>query len=347
LHAGLTTIVVAGHGALVLGGRVGLQAQLTTGVSTPSGVGALLAGAAPTLTMVLCACAIRTRRFVAWSLGLVFVETLVLAYSGFRGHAVSYLIGLGALLLVVVPSDNEWRSRRRARWVAVVLAGTVVGAFALGVGARSNIATQLGASSAGTQTFAVSEALDVVTARLALIDPLQMAIDGRDDWALVDAVRWPDQLVGVVPRALWPDKPVLNYGQRISVAIYGPAYSRTSSTITGLGDSLINFGRAGVAVVALVIGWAVVRLEGFVRRTATRPMTMVLGASLASYAMNQEVPVILGLISTMQTAITTFVLWIACSSVDRLVRERVPQRPAHDLDRLPRRFGWNARARSR
>jgi hypothetical protein len=63
---------------------------------------------------------------------------------------------------------------------------------------------------------------------------------------------WLAPVYPLVPRMLWKDKPVLNKGQRLSVALGRP--STTSSAVTPIGDLYSIYGPYGVVVGMLIYG---------------------------------------------------------------------------------------------
>lgn len=76
-------------------------------------------------------------------------------------------------------------------------------------------------------------------------------------------------LISVVPRALWPSKPILNVGERTSRDYYNIPRG-TSTTRTIMGDLHANFGPPGVAVGMMFLGLVVGALRRYfvIKRTA-------------------------------------------------------------------------------
>jgi hypothetical protein len=116
------------------------------------------------------------------------------------------------------------------------------------------------------------------------------------------------QLEILVPRPLWPDKPIFNYGEQVSSAIYGiPASYKTASTITWLGDLYLNDGPWGILVSGIILGSLLRR----VLRRAVRGSTLmiVVTVPLVTALFNAESTIILGIAGMLQTVI---LLTLAC-----------------------------------
>ncbi len=77
-------------------------------------------------------------------------------------------------------------------------------------------------------------------------------------------------LLAVVPRAAWPEKPVLDSGRQFALQYWGVPESMVmqATAPTNIGDLYINFGAAAVAVGMLLLG---VVGAGFYRLVAHRP----------------------------------------------------------------------------
>lgn len=67
-----------------------------------------------------------------------------------------------------------------------------------------------------------------------------------------------------IPRAIWPDKPVINVGPLIGYQIYG---TRGSGVPPGfVGDLFLNFGPLGVPAGSIVIGWVLLAIDRWRQR---------------------------------------------------------------------------------
>ncbi len=86
-------------------------------------------------------------------------------------------------------------------------------------------------------------------------------------------------LFNVVPRILWPSKPVLNIGQQTYRDYYGGLSNTTSVTRTLPGDFYVNFGVGGVFIGMLLLGVvvAVLRRSFVNKRLVTGLLIYTLG----------------------------------------------------------------------
>jgi hypothetical protein len=63
-------------------------------------------------------------------------------------------------------------------------------------------------------------------------------------------------LLGVVPRSIWPDKPVLDAGYQANIRYYhSPAWVRSSSAVTPYGDLYRRGGPVVVILGMALLGW--------------------------------------------------------------------------------------------
>ena len=136
-----------------------------------------------------------------------------------------------------------------------------------------------------------------------------------------EAVSWTFQVEALIPRFIWPDKPVIDYAQRVSVAVYGE-YGRTSSTITTIGDTLVNFKIPGMIIAAVLLGFVLSLAERRVR-SSVGLASLVLAAAL-SYAAtgSQEEPLILVVADVLRNILVAAVLWAASNAVYRWTAQR-------------------------
>jgi hypothetical protein len=97
------------------------------------------------------------------------------------------------------------------------------------------------------------KSFDQATGRLSLLTYVHDII-GLPDPSLLNGSEkiWLAPFYPLVPRALWKDKPVLDKGSRLSVALGRPA--TTSSAVTPIGDLYSMYGTYGVALGMLVYG---------------------------------------------------------------------------------------------
>ena len=321
-HFAVTAGLIAVQAILILSGQVGYGAQLTLGLSTPEGLPGILATAAPVVSIMLLNTALGSQRMVLGAALFTLLEATVLALSGFRGTAVFFLLALIAAGALTLPRSSPWLRPRRVIAVASMLTLVAVGSFVVGANVRNVAATQLGVSSEGTQLFSLDQALPVITTRLDLGAPLQTAIQFQDSISVQEAVSWTLQLQALIPRFIWPDKPVVDYGQRVSVAVYGYRYGQTSSTISTIGDTLVNFKIPGMISIAVLLGF-VLRLAEMRIRSSVGIASIVLAAAL-SYAVvgSQESPLILAVADVIRNLLVAAVLWTASNAIYRWTASR-------------------------
>ena len=319
-HFALTAGLIAVQAILILSGQVGYGAQLTLGLSTPEGLPGILATAGPVVSLMLLITALGSQRRVSGAVLLTALEATVLALSGFRGTAVYFIMAIVFAGALTLPRSSPWRRSRRLVVVVSILAAVAVAGFIVGANVRNVAATQLDVSSEGTQLFSLDQALPVVTRRLDEGAPLQAAIQFQDSLSVQEAVSWTFQVEALIPRFLWPDKPVIDYGQRVSVAVYGE-YGRTSSTITTIGDTLVNFKIPGMIIAAILLGF-VLRLAERRVRSSVGLASLVLAAALSYAATNQESPLILVVTDVLRNILVAAVLWAASNAVYRWTAQR-------------------------
>jgi hypothetical protein len=97
----------------------------------------------------------------------------------------------------------------------------------------------------------------VLLGRLSLVEPVAASVRLVDEgaWSLQLGASYSSFLIGLVPRALWADKPTFSYGTEFGhrSGILDTGDDVTSISVTLFGESFLNFGVAG-ALVSLCIG---------------------------------------------------------------------------------------------
>src|SRR5450631_131016 len=299
---------------LVLSDKSGYVAQLMNGSSTPTGIFGTLSSAAPVVTLTLLLSCIGSDRRSRGAIGLAGAQVLVLALSGFRGAAGVFIVTALVGAALTLPRGSKWRSRSRLVIVLPILLILTISTFVLGANVRNAAANNLWVSSSGTQLFTLDNALANTSTRLQLASSLHTAIEHRNDMAAKDAVSWTTQFQAVVPRFLWPEKPVVDYGQRVSVAMYGLAYGRSSSTVTTVGDCLLNFGLVGLVLIGLLVGYGFRWTEARVH-AGTGGLSLVAGAIVVYSAIGQEEPIVLILIGILRNGLLVGGFWAVATLV--------------------------------
>jgi hypothetical protein len=186
-------------------------------------------------------------------------QFLMLTQLGFRGAPLGMLLATVIALLVVLPSDHPWMRPRQA--IAVVAALCLASAFGFWAAAavRSEAASESGLSSTGTQ-FRSDTWARAIGDRLNLEAPASMGVSVANSRAAQDAVAWSTYSQSIIPRAIYPDKPVMDYGQRVTRDIYLKDY-KSSSSVTVIGDIYINARSMGIFICAAALALALAALE--------------------------------------------------------------------------------------
>lgn len=316
-HYLLALALISVNAYLSLSEGAGYAAQITTGRSSPTGLIGYLAVAAPIVTLLVLLSSIRLGQNLAVAASLAIAQTIVLALSGFRGASGVFIITALVVAALVLPSDSSWRSKRRLALVIPAVIGLTVLTFVLSANVKNSAAAAAGVTSSGTDLFTWNNALVKTATRLQLSSSLDTAIENQGDSNAIDAVSWERQLVNGIPRFLWPGKPDSDYGQRVSVAMYGLTYGQSSSTITTVGDCLLNFGRIGTIVAGLIFGYALGRVQRAARR-GRGLISLIVAIVVAYAAFDQEQPLVLMAVGIVQRVIIVAALWWAATFVARL-----------------------------
>jgi hypothetical protein len=217
---------------------------------------------------------------------------------------------------LTLPRVSKWRQPRRVVAAGASLAVVSLIAFSAAAVVKDRVATQMNASSVGTRLFGWADAPTYVSTRLDLGSPLSQAVELKDDPAVREAVSWVFQLQALIPRAVWPGKPTIDYGQRVSAAAYGLNYGQSSSTITTIGDTFVNFSMVGVGIASLLMGLVLALAERRIRAGAGLAC-VVLAAGMSSTIVGQESPLILIAAGLIRNVVVAAVLWLACQAMCR------------------------------
>ena len=305
---------------LTLAQDSGYAAQIMNGTSTPTGILGTLSAAAPIFTLALLLSCLGSDGSSAGAIGLAGVQIFVLALSGFRGAAATFILAILVGAALTLPRGSSWRRRSRLLVILPIVLILTISTIVIGANVKNSAANILGVSSSGTKLSTLDGALENVTTRFQLASSLDMAVEHRNDATAIEAVSWTTQIQAVVPRFLWQDKPIVDYGQRVSAAIYGPAYGKSSSTVTTIGDGLLNFGLAGLLFIGLLAGyffrWVAQRING-----GAGALSILMAAVAVQSAIGQEQPIILLLIGILRNGLLVGGLWVAATLI---VRRRHP-----------------------
>jgi hypothetical protein len=245
--------IVAELGLAGLTGHLGYVGDVSTSVTTASGYSQYLAIAGQCVPLGVLAAAIRayrSRTLGTWlSLGVLF--TVAIALGALAGAKASFVV---AILAVIIPGSVVRRRLPAGAIVAAVLAFLlVIIPFNLAYRASARGAVTL---STGQAVAAAPSIADQVVA-----SDLSSAVLGQSARFLADRIRAVDTpaivmqrtpseipfaspaqllvspVVGLIPRALWPGKPILTPGYQISQEYFQlPPQVYTSSDVTPEAD---------------------------------------------------------------------------------------------------------------
>lgn len=313
-HVGLTFqwsnvvvgyILVVVQGYVYQSGSAGFAAQLQTGVSGATGWRGYVVAMAPVWVCMLLYISLATGRGVRPVICLVVIEIAASSLSGFRGAAPNLMLGIFIFCTLALPADSPWKSPKRVG--ATVLAAIILalGGFLVSASIKSSVAANMDLSSAGTRAPTV----DLVVKRVSLVEPLQAGVLARGNLAARSALSWQNDAISLIPRAIYPEKPTLDYGQTVTETIYG-SEAKSSSTITFLGDIYLQFAWIGVICGALMFG----AFCAFVNRIRWRIITLPSCALLGTIAMsitNIEGQALLTAVGALRTfLLVTFGWWL-------------------------------------
>jgi hypothetical protein len=240
-------------GFATLTGRLGYVGEVAASVTTASGYSQYLAVAGQCVPLALMAAAIRAYRTMtlgAWVTTLVILA-ITIAAGAIAGGKESFVV---AILAVIIPHAI---ARRRLPVAAIV---TAVIIFLLVI-IPFNQAYR--ASARGAVTLSTDQAISAAPAiaHQVVASDLSLAILGESAGYLAERVRTIDSpaiimqrtpsqipyanpaqlaispIVGLIPRIVWPGKPILAAGYQISQEYYQlPPQLYTASDVTPEGD---------------------------------------------------------------------------------------------------------------
>jgi hypothetical protein len=216
----------------------------------------------------------------------------------FTGMAVAGL----AFLLIVVPFNHAYRGAARST------SGTLSASQALAT-APDILGQTIGSGNAGV----LSSSASFILARISEIDsPAIIMQRTPDEIGFLSPVQLAEApIVTLVPRAVWPGKPILDAGYQFSQAYYGiPPTTYTSSAITPAGDLYRHGGWIPVIVGMFLLGCGVRFLDD-VLDVYDRPHSVFLFLLLFPTLVKQEtdwVGIFAGLPGTL--LLWLFAIWV-------------------------------------
>ncbi|MCH7230595.1 hypothetical protein L0U85_06965 [Glycomyces sp. L485] len=180
---------------------------------------------------------------------LLALAAVLIPYGALRRRLPLRLLLIGAVLFlwIAVPFNTAYRDVVRGDDANLTPSEAVA--------AAPQVLTDTVTAQSPVDT--VSDSADAMLRRIREIDSIaiitQMTPDPiayRSPWEFALA-----PTVGLVPRAIWPEKPIYANGYEFSQEYYGiPSTTYTSTAITGLGDLYRHGGLWTVAVGMVVIG---------------------------------------------------------------------------------------------
>jgi hypothetical protein len=220
---------------------------------------------------------------------LLALAAVLIPYGALRGRVPLKVILIGALffLWVAVPFTNAYRQTVR---------GDANLTPSVAVTAAPQILTDTLTGASPVET--VGDSADVMLRRVREIDSIAIitqltpeTIAYRSPWEFAVA-----PVLGLVPRAIWPDKPIFANGYEFSQEYYGtPRTTYTSTAITGLGDLYRHGGLWTVAVGMLLLGGGC-RLFDLLIRPETDPRALCFTVCFLPVVVKSEIDISLLLI---------------------------------------------------
>lgn len=305
----LFALAVLGTGAGLLLGTTGYAGDPTrsSGLLPFSQVFVQVGGLG---ALVVLACALQA--FAAGDSGakrllgpLVLAQVGVGFLAGFKGQSLLPLV-LVALAYIA--------STRRVPWRAIAVAGAVSVVLLVPANVAYRTLLQPPPSGESRVNVTLKRTEQFVTSRFRLVDHVAL-IDARtpEEYARGDGSRYrllPALIV--VPRYLWPDKPVLDDGLEFSHTYWEiPGNVETSTPLTQVGDLLRNFGLLGAFLGLGVWGLVVGSFARVCRRLRSARVEMVYLVSLVSWIayVESDLPQLVAA-ATKSLVVTTVVAWL-------------------------------------
>jgi hypothetical protein len=296
---------------LLLSGDQGYAAQLRSGLNTPPGLFGSLSAVAPVGVLALCAMW-RPRSISRLAVGVLLAgEIALLAISGFRGVAPVFIASFIVVMVVAKAENLRAMGSAKLASIAVVLIVTIVGTFT----AAGNLKFAAAFAKWGRTDFAFVITADDVLSQLG--QRLDLGPPFWQSSAYISAIdtpglfSWSNQFLVLIPRIFWRDKPIVDYGQRVTSDIYGLSGVQSSSTISTLGDVNLNSGPYGVLIIGIVIGIACIYIEERIRSGRSGPLGYIALAAFVTVLFQHEAPLGIILAGGLQALVVLFVLWRA------------------------------------
>jgi len=236
-------------------------------------------------------------------------------HKGLLAFTALTLTGL-VFLLVVIPFNHSYRATNRDR------TGTLSVSQALGA-APSILGQTIGTGNAGG---VLSSSATFVLARISLIDSpaiIMQRTPGEIGFVSpVQLVTAP--IAALVPRAVWPDKPILDSGYQFSQTYYElPATVYTSSAITPVGDLYLHGGWIPVIVGMFLLGCGVRFLDDNMNVYGSPHCVFLFLLLFPDLVLQEE-----DWVGTLVGVPGTLLVWLFATYLTFRKRERPPRSPS-------------------
>jgi hypothetical protein len=196
-----------------------------------------------------------------------------------RLHRGLLIFSVLVILLIVIPFNNAYRSAARST------SGTLSTSQAVRAAPGILAQTVINENIAGT----LSSSASYLLVRIRNIDApaiIMQRTPGQIGYTS-PAGLIEEPIVSLIPRAIWPGKPIIDSGYKFSQEYYGvPAAVITSSAITPLGDLYRHGGWIPVIVGMFLLGFGTRFLDDFMN--VTNPHMIFLFILLFPIFVNQE-----------------------------------------------------------
>jgi len=184
----------------------------------------------------------------AWKLPIAqsVIVPFILAYLTFRKlPKLPYMIGGGAFLGVMFPLTYIYRNAQQALLGHNTLSIGFAGMFSILQNSFAYVDT-VNTIGANNRLFGRLDEYEVMSGAVRLISEGRMGMRFGTDYF--------NAIVNLIPRAIWPDKPFVMYGNEFGhlVGMLGKTDTGTSIASTLLGEAYLNFAEFGVVVGALL-----------------------------------------------------------------------------------------------
>lgn len=312
---------------IVTTGSFGYVGEAGSGVLGLSGYKQLFGALALFAPLAIAAAAIQVfvekRRGARSTLGILFLSEVLI--GGLGGGKESFLV---AVLAVLIPYGM---ARSRIPRLVIVAASLVFLLLVIPFNQAYRTTVRSESSLSVSQAFAAApsvldEALRIASTPGALPDAAAFfftRIRIIDAPALI-LQRTPDQIqfrsleevlagpvIGLVPRAIWPNKPILNSGYLFTETYYGPSDGFSSSAITPQGD-LYRHGGWLVMLVGMCLLGVLTRLLDSVFSVSENPHAIFFVLLLFPTFVKMEIDMVSLLASLPATLLTAaFAVYLA------------------------------------